>query len=70
MDRGPPIPFEVARELCEAYRIEHGVKKFSQCWGCVKFSHGEPDKMCFASGEDNRGCPKVNRMFDESRPQT
>jgi hypothetical protein len=65
LEQGPPIPFEMAQKLCEAYRNEHGVKKMTQCWGCLKFSHHDPYRMCFHNGEGNRGCPKVNRLFDE-----
>jgi hypothetical protein len=65
MDRGRPIPFETAENLCEEYRDIHHVEKFTQCWGCLKFSHHDPLQMCFHNAEGNRGCPMVNRLFDE-----
>jgi uncharacterized protein (DUF779 family) len=58
------IPKDVAVQLCEEIRKEKGVKLFSQCWGCVKFSKNDPDKMCF-SGVDNRGCKLVNKLYDK-----
>lgn len=54
----------VAFQLCEEIRKEKGVKLFSQCWGCVKFSKNDPDKMCF-NGTDNRGCKWVNERYDK-----
>ena len=65
MEMGNPIPFETAKELCQEYRDTHGVEKFTQCWGCLKYSRQDPEKMCFHNGEDNRGCPMVNHLFDE-----
>jgi len=58
------IPRDVAFQLCEEIRKEKGVKLFSQCWGCVKFSKNDPDKMCF-SGPDYRGCKWVNDRYDK-----
>jgi len=55
---------EKALNICEEIRKEKGVKLFSQCWGCVKFSKNDPDKMCF-SGADNRGCKLVNELYDK-----
>ncbi|UCC58661.1 MAG: hypothetical protein JSW14_01715 [Candidatus Bathyarchaeum sp.] len=60
------IPREVAFQLCEEIRKEKGVRLFSQCWGCVKFSKNDPDKMCF-SGPDYRGCKRVNERYDQKR---
>ncbi|MGA1866331.1 MAG: hypothetical protein ACMUFK_02555 [Thermoplasmatota archaeon] len=61
---GKEIPLEKGLELCMRYRQRHKVRLFSQCWGCVKFSKGDPKKMCFYDGSDTRGCAKVNRLFD------
>lgn len=63
MQGGVPIPAERALELCREYCEGHGVKTFSQCWGCLRFSKGDPAKMCFA-GEGNRGCRFVNELFE------
>jgi len=42
---------EVALQLCEEIRKEKGVRLFSQCWGCVKFSKNDPAKMCFSGSQ-------------------
>lgn len=63
---GKAIPQEVALQLCEETRKEKGVKLFSQCWGCVKFSKGDPSKMCFNNPE-YRGCKWVNKRYDEGK---
>jgi hypothetical protein len=60
---GPAIKVETALELCKKYCEEKGIRAFSQCWGCLKFSKGNPAKMCFY-GEGNRGCKFVNELFD------
>jgi uncharacterized protein (DUF779 family) len=61
---GKPIPKEEAMKLCSEIRNEKGVKLFSQCWGCLKFSKGDPAKMCYSSKPDNRGCGLVNKQYD------
>jgi hypothetical protein len=58
------IPKDIAFQLCEEIRKEKGVKIFSQCWGCVKFSKKDPAKMCF-NGPDCRGCRLVNDRYDK-----
>ena len=58
------IPRDVAFQLCEEIRKERGVRLFSQCWGCVKFSKNDPAKMCF-NGTDNRGCRWVNEQYEK-----
>ena len=61
-----PIPFERAFEFCKRYREEHMVRMFSQCWGCVRFSKGDPEKMCFYKQPNNDGCRFVNKLYMES----
>jgi uncharacterized protein (DUF779 family) len=61
---GKPIPKEEAMKLCSEIRNEKGVKLFSQCWGCLKFSKGDPAKMCYNGKPDNRGCGLVNKRYD------
>jgi len=62
---GPePIPMEVAIRLCQEVRDEKPPRLFSQCWGCLKASKGEPTRMCIHHPPDNRGCSFVNRRFD------
>jgi hypothetical protein len=60
------IPLEKAVELCKAHRDKHGVRMFSQCWGCVRFSKGVPEKMCFYKPANNDGCKFVNELFESS----
>ena len=62
---GPePIPMDVAIRLCQEVRAERPVRLFSQCWGCLKASKGEPTRMCIHRPPDNRGCSLVNRRHD------
>jgi hypothetical protein len=58
------IPFENAVELCRYFREEHKVRMFSQCWGCVRFSKGNPEKMCFYKPPSNNGCRFVNELYE------
>ncbi len=59
-----PIPKEEAKKLCSEIRAEKGVRIFSQCWGCLRFSKGDTTKMCFSNKPDNRGCNLVNKRYD------
>ena len=63
------ISFDKAFELCNLHREKYGVRMFSQCWGCVRFSKGDPEKMCFYKPPNNDGCIYVNKMFEESNKQ-
>ncbi len=60
------IPLEKAYELCKAHRDKHGVRLFSQCWGCVRFSKEVPEKMCFYNPPNNDGCKIVNKLYEAS----
>jgi len=60
-----PIPREVAVRLCAEVSSAKKGKMFTQCWGCWKFSKGDPEKMCF-NGPANRGCQLVNQLYDRS----
>ncbi len=66
------IPQETALQLCAAIRAENRHKWYTpggmMCRGCVKFSRGDPAKMCFASSPDNRGCYQVNARYDGQTP--
>ena len=64
---GEAIPRDIAFGLCSEVRKEKGVKLFTQCWGCVRFSKGDPAKMCFSSNPDNRGCKQVNERYDSQK---
>jgi hypothetical protein len=52
------IPLETAAELCKAYRDRHGARLFTQCWGCVKYSKGVPEKLCFYNPPNNEDAKK------------
>ncbi|UCG00844.1 MAG: hypothetical protein JSW11_14650 [Candidatus Heimdallarchaeota archaeon] len=58
------IPEDIALQICEQIREEKGVRLFSQCWGCVKFSKGDGKKMCFYDPPNNWGCKLVNKQYD------
>ena len=57
------IPRDEAAKLCSEIRSEKGVRLFSQCWGCMRFSKGDPQKMCYSNKPDNRGCGLVNKRY-------
>lgn len=62
------IPGDIALHLCAQIREENRHKRLTpaamMCWGCVKFSKGDPAKMCFSSQSDNRGCYQINARYD------
>ena len=58
-----------AFELCKLHREKNGVRMFSQCWGCVRFSKDDPEKMCFYKPPNNDGCKHVNKMFEKENKQ-
>lgn len=57
------ISLDKAIELCHFYRDKNRARLFSQCWGCLRFSKGQSEKMCFFKPPNNNGCVKVNEMF-------
>jgi hypothetical protein len=57
------IPLSEAVELCQFFRSQNGVRLFSQCWGCMRFSKGQVEKMCFYNPPINDGCGKVNELY-------
>ena len=63
------IPGEEAIRICERMMKNSQGKVFSlsrwQCWGCITFTKGDPDKMCFSGSEGNRGCSLINSAFDD-----
>jgi hypothetical protein len=44
------VPRDEALRLCAEMQAEHRQKWYKlalwQCWGCTRFSHGDPAKMC------------------------
>ena len=59
------ISLEEAFKLCQMYIVKHKAKLFSQCWGCLKFSKSNPEKMCFYKPPDNNGCRFVNKEYED-----
>lgn len=62
---GDAIPKDVAFQICEEIRKEKADKWFTQCWGCVRFSKGDPNKMCLNSSPGYRGRNLVNERYDQ-----
>lgn len=58
---------DVALLLCIAIRQENRGKWYTiaglQCWGCLRFSKGDPAKMCLSRREGYRGCNLVNKRY-------
>jgi hypothetical protein len=69
-DSPDDISGDLAFRLCSELRKEKGVRLFSQCWGCLRFSKGDPGKMCFSSGRGNRGCRLVNKRYEAGLSQS
>ncbi|WP_455393018.1 hypothetical protein [[Eubacterium] cellulosolvens] len=65
------IPKEIAIKICEKIQNEREKKIYMvgqmQCVACLKSSKGDPDKMCFSSDKDNRGCIYINKRFDNGK---
>ena len=61
------IPNETALRLCQEIREENRGKWYTlnglRCWWCSTFS-SSPEKRCFASRPDFRGCGQVNARYD------
>lgn len=61
------IPRDVALQLCADIRQENRNKWYSfsrwQCWGCFKFSRGDPEKICLSGKPGYRGCYLVNAGY-------
>ena len=63
------IPRDTALQLCSEIRQDNRSKWHTisrlQCWGCMRFSKGDPAEMCLSSREDYRGCSLVNKRYDQ-----
>lgn len=68
------IPKDVAFQLCTEILQEYRHKWYTaarwQCWGCIRFSKGDPAKMCVGSRPDYRGCNLVNARYDREAQLT
>ena len=61
------IPREVALQLCAEIRQENRGKWYSfvrlQCWGCMAYAEGDPDKMCLINQEGYSGCNLIDKRY-------
>ena len=61
------ISRDEAVQLCEAIRVDNRGKWYSlarlQCWGCLKFSKSDPEKMCLRSQEGYDGCNLIKKCY-------
>ena len=63
MEPDVSISLEQAVKLCQTYIEKHKARLFSQCWGCLKFSKDNPEKMCFYKPPNNNGCRFINDLY-------
>lgn len=60
------MPKETALQLCAEIREENRGKWYRfahlQCWGCMTYAKGNPDKMCLGSPD---GCNLINKRYGE-----
>ncbi len=67
MQNTTAIPQKTALQLCQEIREENRSRWYTldglRCWWCATFSKG-PERRCFASRPDYRGCGQVNARFD------
>ena len=58
---------EAALQLCAEIRKENRGKWYRfarlQCWGCMTYAKGNPDKMCLRSPEGYSGCNLINKRY-------
>ena len=59
------LSLQKAYAFCEHHREENKVRIFSQCWGCVKYSKEDPEKMCFYDPPNDNACKFVNRQAEK-----
>jgi hypothetical protein len=63
METEVSLSLEQAAKLCQACLETHKPRLFSQCWGCLKYSKNNPEKMCFYKPPNNNGCRFVNKLY-------
>ncbi len=65
-----PIPVETALGLCREIHQQYQGRWWTlagmQCYFCLKFSQGDPAKMCVSSRPDFRGCNLVTARYEHS----
>lgn len=59
-----PLSQAEAEQLCAEVRTANKGRWFSaarwQCWGCMRFTGGDPAKRCMGSQPGWRGCQLIN----------
>lgn len=67
MKKVDAIPKDVAQRLCEEIRKDNRGKWYRWtawwCWGCETFCQDDPERMCFSSHSDYRGCAQINARY-------
>ncbi len=65
-----PIPQETALRLCREIHQQYQGRWWTlagmQCYFCLKFSQGDPAKMCVSSRPDFRGCNLVTARSERT----
>lgn len=65
------IPKEVALKLCNEVLETNKRRWYTwsawQCRGCIKWSRGDTDMLCFNSRLGHRGCSLINSRYDKMR---
>jgi len=68
----PPIPLEIALQLCAEVRRQAEQDWQSPvsrwCWACQQSTGGDPAKRGYLRQPGNRGCILVNARFAERNP--
>jgi len=67
MESDISLSIQEAYKLCQVHREKHKPRLFSQCWGCVKYSKENPERMCLYKPPTNDGCQFVNRLYERQR---
>jgi len=61
------IPGETALQLCAEIHEENRGRwyrfAYLQCWGCITYAKGNPDKMCLSSPQGYRVCNLINKCY-------
>lgn len=65
--RDAPLSRELALALCAEVQRENRRRRFSfaaaQCWGCIRFTRGNPDEMKMSDRPGYRGCRLINVRY-------
>ena len=68
------IPKETALKLCRQVSSENKDRWYSweawQCKGCVRWSRGDEDMLCFNSRLGLRGCSLINSRYAKMTKKT